>query len=134
MSAAKQKGTAAETAVVTYLSQFFDRVERRTLSGKNDKGDISLDKDFVIEVKNHQRMELATWCDEAITEKANAGARFGVVWHKRTRKGSPGDWYVTMSGEDFTNMVADVLFARDVRNQLDTWESNAKQLPEGPTD
>ena len=41
MSKSKQKGTFAETAIVEYLKQFWSNVERRALSGSNDKGDIA---------------------------------------------------------------------------------------------
>ena len=95
----KQKGTSAETAVTEYLrSCGFNAAERRALSGAMDKGDISLHPDIVIEVKNHKQMKLSEWLDELITEIANAQAATGGVWHKRPRKGSPADWYVTMPG------------------------------------
>ncbi len=43
MSKSKQKGTAAETAVVKYLkANGFPKAERRALQGNLDKGDISL--------------------------------------------------------------------------------------------
>jgi hypothetical protein len=50
-------------------------------------------------------MKLAEWVDEAVTEKGNASKSIGVVWHKRLRKGSPGDWYVTMTGQDFIQVL-----------------------------
>jgi hypothetical protein len=110
LSKAKQRGTAAETAVVNYLhSVGFESAERRTLSGANDKGDINLSEHLVIEVKDHQRMELAGWLDEANREATNANAPYGVVWHKRARKGSPADWYVTMDGANFVKLWKDLM-------------------------
>ena len=102
----KQKGTAAETAVVDYLnSHGFAGVERRTLSGKNDKGDVAGIPWLCLEVKNHKQMQLAQWVDEAEIERRNAKARFGAVWHKRIGRTDPGLWYVTMSGETFTEFA-----------------------------
>jgi hypothetical protein len=96
----KNIGTAAETAVVKYLQQSgFPDAERRALSGGADRGDINVHPDVVIEVKRCQRMELASWLDEAVKERDNAGATVEMVWHWRRRKGSPGEWFVTMTGE-----------------------------------
>ena len=102
MSASKAKGTAAETAVVRYLqANGFPYVERRTLSGSQDKGDIAGIPGVVIEVKACARQELAAWMDEATIEAANASVAFGVVWHKRKGFTNPSQWYVTMDGETF---------------------------------
>lgn len=104
MSRQKAKGTAAETAVVNYLREHgFPHVERRTLSGVNDKGDIAGIPWLVTEVKNHKQMQLAQWVDEAEIERENAKAKYGVVWHKRVGRTNPGLWYVTMTGETFTD-------------------------------
>ena len=102
MSKQRQKGTAAETAVVQYLQSFGYKAMRNPLHGTKDKGDIHIDNiPVVIEVKNCAKMELSQWIQEAETERANARADSAVVWHKKRGKSSPGDWYVTMSGETF---------------------------------
>lgn len=107
MNKSKRKGTAAETAVVTYLQDNgFPSVERRSLSGANDRGDIAGLRDFIVEVKDHARMDLAGWVEEARVERINANAEHAVVWHKRRGRGSPGDWYVTMTGEDFLRLLS----------------------------
>lgn len=112
MSAAKQKGTAAETAVVDYLDMAgFNKVERRTLSGPKDRGDINLGSphlNVVIEVKNCRTPALSEWMKETNQEILNAGADYGAVWHKRIGKGSPGEWYVTMDGKMFTKILKDL--------------------------
>lgn len=105
MSKEKAKGTAAETAVVNYLKQVFPHVERRTLNGKHDRGDVNLFPFTTIEVKDQVRMQLSTWLDEATVEGANANSWLNVVFHKRARKGSPKDWYVTMRGETFRQVL-----------------------------
>jgi hypothetical protein len=97
VSKSKQKGTAAETAVVRWLSERTkNRIERRTLSGSNDKGDIAGMDGVVIEVKNHARMELAQWVAELETEIANDNADTGVVIHKKRGTTDVGEWYATM--------------------------------------
>jgi hypothetical protein len=104
----KQKGTTAENAVVFALLEAFPHreVERRTLAGAYDKGDIWIPgMPVVIEVKNHARMDLATWVAECEKERLNARAEIGAVWHKRRGKGHPRDWYVTLLGQDFMTLL-----------------------------
>jgi hypothetical protein len=102
VSKAKAKGTDAEVAVVKFLNENgFPFAERRVTAGANDKGDINISPDVVIEVKNQATMALSTWVDEAITEQENADAWLAAVWHKRLRKGDAANWYVTMDGAQF---------------------------------
>ena len=112
MNRAKQKGTAAETAVVTYLqAQGYPAVERRAMNGVKDRGDIAGVPGVVIEVKNCATMQLAEWVKEALAERENDKAKVGLVWHKRRGKGSPADWYVTMTGADLIALLASDSFA-----------------------
>ena len=100
MSKQKQKGTAAETAVVNWLqSKGRKSVERRTLNGVKDRGDIAGIVGLVIEVKNHQRMALSEWVDELNVEMLNDKADTGVVIHKRKGTTDVGKWYATMPVE-----------------------------------
>lgn len=97
MSKSKQKGTAAESATVKWLqSKGRKYVERRSLSGVNDRGDIAGVNSVVIEVKNHARMELAAWVAELIVEIGNDKAETGVVIHKKKGTTDVGEWYATM--------------------------------------
>ena len=97
MSKSKQKRTSAETAVVNWLkAKGRKHVERRSLSGAADRGDIAGIPGVVLEVKNHARMELAEWIKELEVEMANDKAVTGVVIHKRKGKAYVGDWYATM--------------------------------------
>ena len=111
----KAKGTTAETAVVRYLSDNGIKAHRKTLSGSEDKGDISVQDDlFVIEVKNEKRMSLAEYVDEAELEAANTSAiSCGVAWHKRRGKANPGEWYVTMKGKTFLRILKLILNLAD---------------------
>ena len=110
----KAKGTEAESSVVTYLhlDPDFSEVERRTLAGIADKGDIA-GLPVVIEVKNCSRMDLAGWVEEALREAANAGCEVGVVWHKRRGTTDPGRWYVTMTGSVFLKLLR--VYVRSIR-------------------
>jgi hypothetical protein len=97
VSKSKQKGTSAETAVVNWLkTKGRKHVERRSLSGAADRGDIAGIPGVVLEVKNHARMELAEWIKELEVEMKNDKAVTGVVIHKRKGKGDVGEWYATM--------------------------------------
>lgn len=106
MNRSKQRGTAAESAVVKWLQcNGYPDVERRTLSGVHDRGDIAGLRSLVIEVKDCARMDLAGWLGEAERERQNAGASHAVVVHKRRGKGNPNDWYVTLSGEQLLRFL-----------------------------
>jgi hypothetical protein len=126
VSAARKKGTAAETAVVRFLqANGYPHCERRALAGSHDRGDVAGIPGLVIEVKAAARMELAAWLDEAKLEATpvrpvavlgpdgrDSGKTIwqeihdlGLVWHKRRGKGSPGDWYVTMDGWAFLALL-----------------------------
>lgn len=96
-SKSKQKGSAAERAVITYLRKVgYTRAERRLAGDVNDRGDVAGVNDVCIEVKNHARMELGQWVEELIVEVENAKAKTGAVIHKRKGKGNAKDWYATM--------------------------------------
>ncbi len=102
----KQRGTAGESAVVAYLiSRGWPFCERRTLSGAHDKGDIAGVAGVCIEVKACKSITLGPWLNEVEVEKRNAKARVGVCWFKRRGTTDPGAWFVTMTGEQFTELL-----------------------------
>jgi hypothetical protein len=107
MSAAKAKGTAAETAVVRFLqANGYPHCERRALAGAQDRGDVAGIPGIVIEVKAAARLELGAWVDEAEVEVLNNDQdEVPVVWHKRRGYTNPGDWYVTMDGCAFLALL-----------------------------
>jgi len=109
VSANKARGTAAETAVVRYLqAEGAIHAERRALRGKHDRGDVAGIPGVVIEVKDHARIDLAQFVDEAAREAwAGPVPEVGVAWIKRRGKGSPGDWYVAMTGAQFIGLLKD---------------------------
>lgn len=98
----KAKGAKAENDIAAWLRRHgYPDADRRPRNGRNDRGDIGGVPNVVIEVKNTASYagELAGWLTEAETERQNAGADLGFVWHKRKGTSDPGHWYVTMTGE-----------------------------------
>lgn len=86
---AKKAGASFETAVADYLAWALNdtRIERRHLSGVNDRGDITgvmVDgQRVVIECKNTARLSVAEHLREVDIERGNDDATFGVVVQKR---------------------------------------------------
>lgn len=124
MSMQAQKGATFEQDTADYLAAALgdDRIERRVKHGTNDRGDIAglriHGQRVVVECKNHRRMELAEWVDEAETERGNDDADYGIVIHKRRGCGKAkfGGNYVTMTLETFAAIVAG---GRDLINGQD---------------
>lgn len=124
MSMQSQKGATFEQDTSDYLAAALgdDRIERRVKHGTNDRGDIAglriHGKRVVVECKNHKRMELAEWVDEAETERGNDDADYGIVVHKRRGCGKAkfGGNYVTMTLETFAAIAAG---GRDLINGQD---------------
>lgn len=97
MSKARQKGTAAEVAVVKYLiDRGYKWAERRALAGINDKGDIAGVPGVVFEVKDCKTVELGKWVDELKAEMANAGTTLGTVVRKRKGTMDCGEWFAIL--------------------------------------
>lgn len=106
MNRPRRKGTAAETALVTwFVDHGFPFAERRALHGTADKGDVAGIPGVVIEVKNCESLALAAWLEEARQEATNAGASVFAVVHKRRGKGDPGQWYTTMPLAVFAELI-----------------------------
>ncbi|WP_333744101.1 hypothetical protein [Streptomyces ardesiacus] len=106
----KAKGSAWERAIVEHLrAAGWPFAERRLAGSRKDRGDIAGVVGVVIEAKNTASRNLAGWVDETEVERQNDGAWLGVVWHKRTGKGSAADGYVTMTGAQFTELLARAL-------------------------
>ena len=106
----KARGTSWESAIVRFLSGWWPHVERRTLNGAQDKGDIAGIPSVIIEAKNCKEFRLAEWVTEAEKERVNAKALVGVVWAKRRGKASAGDGYVIMTGGQFAYLLKEAGF------------------------
>lgn len=106
----KNKGSAWERAIVEHLrAAGWPFAERRLAGSAKDRGDIAGVVGVVIEAKNTATARLAEWIDEADLERTNDNAWLGVVWHKRRGKASAADGYVTMTGRQFTALLARAL-------------------------
>lgn len=101
MNRPKQIGTAWETAVVRFLREAGFDVERRALSGNEDKGDVAGLSGWVIECKAEKAISLSEYMTEAAVEAQNAGVPYYCAVVKRRMK-SVGDGYVVMPLKVFT--------------------------------
>ena len=112
MSRQRAKGTSFETVVTRFLHDRLGdaRIMRMPLHGSKDRGDIAgirtlLGETVVIECKNHARLDLGTWIQEAAAERGNADAGLAVVVHKRHGRGIARAQYVTMTLDDFAVLL-----------------------------
>ncbi len=121
MSKSKQKGTLAETAVADYLRQTFPAVERRALSGVNDKGDISNVPGCVVEVKNQRTYKIQEWMKETEVERQNAEADLGILVIKPVGIGVSrvSDWWAVVSLETITKLIKDLESAKRLQSSRD---------------
>jgi len=103
----KAKGTAFETAVVNWLKPLFPHVERRTLSGSNDKGDIAGIVGVCIEVKAQKDHNLSGWVQELETEMVNSNADIGFLVIKRRGKTSPEHAYILTTPESMKKILVE---------------------------
>ncbi|QRQ64958.1 hypothetical protein [Corynebacterium kroppenstedtii] len=110
---AKQAGRSFETLIATYLAQELDSdyIERRRLTGANDRGDITGVRDsrgqrLVLELKNYGgRITPGPWVEEAHIEMGNDSAVAGVVVAKRKGTTNPGAQYVLMTVNDLVALI-----------------------------
>ena len=101
----KDKGDRAERALVDFL-QHEGFPCRRILAGQHDDiGDIDVDEDVVIEVKNRYRLELPGWCRALSAQIGNKDSAFGFIAFKPRGKTDPLDWVFVVNGETFLNIL-----------------------------
>lgn len=109
---AKTAGTRFETAIAQYLAEQLedDRIERRRLGGRFDRGDIAgirhHGQRLVLECKDHGgRLTVGPWVEEAHTEAGNDDALAGLVIAKRRGTTNPGAAYVLMTVNDLIALL-----------------------------
>lgn len=106
LKSAKNAGTAFETLIANYLAiHIDDRIERRRLTGAQDRGDLSgwraYGQRVVAELKNYGgRVQVGTWLEEAEIERGNDDAVCGLVVAKRRGTTAPGRQIVMMTVDD----------------------------------
>jgi len=104
----KRKGSKFEVDVVAYLKDHgFPYAERRALRGTLDAGDVAGIAGWVLEVKNHAKLDIGNWSTEAAKEASNDGCSRWAVVHKR-RQHSTAEAFVTLPLRLFAEMLADV--------------------------
>ena len=109
---AKTAGTRFETAIAKYLAEQLDddRIERRRLGGRFDRGDIAglrhHGQRLVIEVKDYGgQIKAAEWIEEAHVEAGNDSALCGLVVAKRRGTTDPGSQYVLCTVNDLIALL-----------------------------
>lgn len=111
MSAAKQKGTAWETALVRALGAFFGdrfglRPRRVAQEGFADTGDLHGISPFIAQAKNYRSWEdaIRIGLDGAEVQRVRAGEHYGVAFVKRVRR-SVGEGYAVMTVATWARLV-----------------------------
>ena len=113
----KNKGDGFERVIVGAIEDAGLSAWRTRAGWTDDRGDIAGLDGVVVECKNHSRLDLSGWIKELAREVSNAGARRGVVVHKRKGVSDPNEQYVTMTVRDWLAMekeIRDELFTRSV--------------------
>lgn len=105
MSRASRLGYDGEHAVELYLCNKGFACYRPRAGARRDCGDLA-GLPLVVSVKNHAALALADWVNALPRMCEASGLTAGVVWHKRRNRASPGEWYVTMTGETFLALLA----------------------------
>jgi hypothetical protein len=110
----KNKGTAAETAVVRWArDNGYPGADRQPLRGNRDAGDVDLCPGIVLEVKNHRTagtgqpapLVLAAWMGQAELERHNAGAAHCPLVVKRSGTSDPSRWFAYITAQTFADLV-----------------------------
>ena len=110
-NSAKAAGQRFETLVAAYLNRHVDdRIERRRMSGANDRGDISglrhMGQRIVLECKDYGgRLMPGPWVEEAHIEAGNDSALLGIVVAKRRGTTDPGSQFVLMTLNDLVALL-----------------------------
>lgn len=117
MNPQKNKGDGFERVIVGAIEAVGISAWRTRAGWTDDRGDIAGIDGVVVECKNHSKTDLGGWIKELAREVANAGARRGVVVHKRKGVSDPHEQYVTMTVRDWLAMekqIRDLQFERAV--------------------
>lgn len=130
-ASAKKAGTAFETATASHASNtLLYPVERRTLTGGKDRGDLAglyleTGERFVVQVKNVTRQALPAWLKATEEQRVNDGAAFGVCVHKRHGVGAVGDQYVTST---YDMWLAQVRVMQSLAREVVTLRAEVERL------
>lgn len=123
MSAAKDKGTWAETQVLKYVkASGFLSAHRQVLTGALDQGDLYVCRGVVAEIKNCKTLSIPAWLRETEVEWRNAGAEFAFCCYKIGGIGDTrvGEWPVVVRQEWLVNLIG-IIITKPVRFPDVTW-------------
>ena len=103
-----RKGATYERDVVEFFRTHGQPyAERAYGAGRpDDVGDLDGVPGWALELKNHQKLALSGWLEEAESERLNARKRFAAVIAKR-RGMSAGHAYVVMTLATFAELLGD---------------------------
>lgn len=110
-ASAKAAGQKFESDIVDYLAEHVDdRIERRRLNGKNDRGDVTGLKvhgsRVTIECKNYGgRFLVGPWLNEAEIARGNDDADITLVAAKRRGTTKAGEQVVFMTVADLIALI-----------------------------
>lgn len=111
----RQKGTSAETAVVSFLrDNGFPHAERRSLKGSQDWGDVTGTPGLAWEVKYaNGGVRMAEWMAQTQVEKTNAKADHGILVIKPLGLGDrrTGEWPAVVIWSDWRVLATGPLVA-----------------------
>lgn len=104
----KAKGTRLESLVRDYLKSLgFPAVERMSLNGAADRGDISGIPGWTIECKSYKNLAdgIRIGLADLDREQANANTPFGALIVKRPRVADPGSQLVVLELWQFATLL-----------------------------
>ena len=115
-SPAKRKGDKAELEVQALIRDLTGWPARRKLgAGRTDDiGDIELDPQIVIEVKDRGKIDLPAWIRKLGLQKANKDAALGVIVVKKRGSSDPFEWAYVIDAATLVNILTTRDFIREL--------------------
>lgn len=109
----KDKGTAAETAVVQWAKKHgFYTAVRIALTGSKDTGDVRIASGVMAQVKNgyteHREptdFQVGEWLAQMEKQQKNGQWQYALLVHKRYGKSDPDMWRWFLTGQTFLTLT-----------------------------
>lgn len=125
----RRKGYTAENEVVKHLrDNGFPYAERRAPG--TDGPDITGTPGIAWEIKNQAKMELASWVDQAETQRAAIAAPYAPVIHKRKGVTDVGRWYATLPVNQLLSLLEEAGYAAPTGNTLAEYRQKVRLIAE----
>lgn len=105
VNSSKDKGDRAERDVVNFLDHNGINARRIIAGAHDDIGDIEVDPDIVLEVKNRYKIELPAYLAALQAQKGNKDAAFGVIAIKIRGKKNAEEWAYVIDGASLVNLI-----------------------------